>query len=431
MTAFLALLRTDLVLYFSNRRAVIMSIVAPIVIAAFFGSLFGGSGNSKPANITVAVADLDHSELSGRVVAALRADEALTLSELPPEQAQAQVREGKLRAAVTLPQGFGAAAGAALFGAGPKPEITIHYDPSQAIALSLVRGLLAQHVMEVVSQATFSSNSPVMADLQAQVMANPQLPAAQRADLVAMFNSIAKVQAQPPASPAASAAASAPAAGGLSVPFTTHEEAASASPAVAYNSYAHAFAGMGVQFILFMGLDLAIGLLMMRRLGLWKRLRAAPLSRSTLLGSRIASCALIALIIFSVIYAVAMAVFGVRVQGSWPGFILVLLAFSLLTASFGLLIAALGKTPEATRGLAILATLMLVMLGGAWVPAFIFPAWLQTLSLLVPTRWAIDGLDAMTWRGLGFEAALAPVGVMLAFTAAFAAIAIARFDWEE
>jgi ABC-2 type transport system permease protein len=37
----------------------------------------------------------------------------------------------------------------------------------------------------------------------------------------------------------------------------------------------------------------------------------------------------------------------------------------------------------------------------------------------------------MTWRGLGLDAALAPIGVMLAFSAAFAAIAIARFDWEE
>jgi ABC-2 type transport system permease protein len=279
-----------------------------------------------------------------------------------------------------------------------------------------------------------------MDGMRQQVLDNPALGADQRADLMAMFDSIAKVQsvqAAPSstgvAEPSARAASSATpgAGGGLSVPYTTHETPASANPTVHYNSYAHSFAGMGVQFILFMGLDLAIGLLMMRRLGLWKRLRAAPLSRSTLLGSRIASCALIALIIFGVIYAVAMAVFGVRVQGSWPGFILVLLAFSLLTASFGLLIAALGKTPEATRGLAILVTLMLVMLGGAWVPAFIFPGWLQTVSLFVPTRWAIDGLDAMTWRGLGFQAALAPVGVMLAFTLAFAAIAIARFNWEE
>ena len=131
----------------------------------------------------------------------------------------------------------------------------------------------------------------------------------------------------------------------------------------------------------------------MRRLGLWTRLRAAPLARGTLLGSRIASTAAIALIIFAVIYAAAMAVFGVRVEGSMPGFVAVLAAFALLTASSGLLIAALGRTPEATRGLAIFATLLL---GGAWVPSFIFPTWLQRVSLVVPTRWAIDGLDAMT-----------------------------------
>ena len=49
----------------------------------------------------------------------------------------------------------------------------------------------------------------------------------------------------------------------------------------------------------------------------------------------------------------------------------------------------------------------------------------------MPTRWAIDGLDAMTWRGLGLQAAWLPVAVMLAFTAVFSAIAIARFQWEE
>ena len=73
----------------------------------------------------------------------------------------------------------------------------------------------------------------------------------------------------------------------------------------------------------------------------------------------------------------------------------------------------------------------MVMLGGAWVPSFVFPEWLQTASLVVPTRWAVDGLDAMTWRGLGFDAAVAPIGVLLAFSALFAAIAIWRFDWEE
>jgi ABC-2 type transport system permease protein len=126
-----------------------------------------------------------------------------------------------------------------------------------------------------------------------------------------------------------------------------------------------------------------------------------------------------------------MTAFGVRIEGSVPGFVAVLAAFALLTASFGLLIAALGRTPEATRGLAILATLLLVMLGGAWVPSFIFPSWLQQFSLAAPTRWAIDGLDAMTWRGQPFDAAVMPIAVMLGFAALFSILAVWRFKWEE
>ena len=432
MNAFIALLRKDLVLYFSNRRSVIMSIAAPILIAAFFGSLFGG-GDNKPANIPVAITDLDHSELSAKIVAAMRADSAMTISDASEADALAQVKAGTLRASVTLPAGFGAKAGNALFGSRDKPEIVLNYDPSQSMVLPLVRGLLTQHVMQTVSQSALAGAGPMMKDMREQVLKNEQMPAEQRTELTTMFDSIARVQARAaPAAVAASGAASASTDGAsFSVPFTTREVEASSNPETYYNSYSHSFAGMGVQFILLMGVDMAVGLLLMRRLGLWKRLRAAPLSRSKLLGSRIASTALIALIVFAVIYAVAMAVFKVRIEGSVIGFVVVLIAFALLTASFGLLIAALGKTPEATRGLAILATLLLVMLGGAWVPSFIFPAWLQTLSLFVPTRWAIDGLDAMTWRGLPLEAAVVPVVVMLGFSAVFTALAIARFQWEE
>lgn len=40
-------------------------------------------------------------------------------------------------------------------------------------------------------------------------------------------------------------------------------------------------------------------------------------------------------------------------------------AFSLMTASYGLFIAAIGKTPEAAPGLATLATVLMVMTSGS------------------------------------------------------------------
>jgi linearmycin/streptolysin S transport system permease protein len=384
LTAFRALVRKDLVLYFSNRRALVMSIAAPIVIAAFFGAIFG-SGGDKPMRIPIAFADRDASALSQAVAAAVRADPAFDVKDGDEAQALALARQGKVRAAVVLPAGFGAQVRDALLAGAAKPVVAVHYDPSQATAMTIVRGLLAQHVMKAVGESLGGG-----------------------------------------------AAAGPVRASSFSLPFTTEAvESAAAAGERPYNGYAHSFAGMGVQFILFMGIEVGVGVLLARRLGLWKRLRAAPLSRGLLLGSHIASGAITALILLAIIYAAAIGIFHVRIAGSVVGFVAIAIAFALLTSSFGLLIAAIGKTPEATRGLAIFATLVMVMLGGAWVPSFVFPPWLQTASLIVPTRWAVDGFDAMTWRGLGVDAALAPVVVLLAFSALFAAIAIWRFDWEE
>jgi ABC-2 type transport system permease protein len=77
------------------------------------------------------------------------------------------------------------------------------------------------------------------------------------------------------------------------------------------------------------------------------------------------------------------------------------------------------------------SVLILVMLGGAWVPSFLFPEWLQHVTEFVPTRWAVDGLDNMTWRGLPLQFAYAPTAILLGWSALFALIAVWRFDWED
>ncbi len=215
------------------------------------------------------------------------------------------------------------------------------------------------------------------------------------------------------------------------MPYTVHEEAMTARSDVKYNGYAHAFAGMGIQFLLFAATNLGVEVLLERQRGLWRRLRSAPVSRLALLTGKAASGTIIALMTLWVSFGFAMAVFGVRIQGSVVGFVAVSIACALMAATFGLLVAALGRTPAATRGVTALAVLMMVMLGGAWVPTFVFPAWLQRLTVVVPARWAVDGLDAMTWRGVGLAGAVTPALALLGFAVLFGAIAVARFRWEE
>lgn len=431
MNAFLALVRTDLRLYLSNRRALLITVAAPILIAAFFGAMMGGAPGKRPARVPLAVVDLDRSALTQRIVADMKADESFDVREPALPAAIEQVRAGKIRGAIVLPEGFGERAPRAMFRPGDKPEIEIHVDPSQAVALALVKGLLAQHVMREVSKAAFGQGvdgAKMLDQARKELRESTRIDETDRRDYLALLDQVARLRDRQAAS--GKAIPGFGGGNGLEMPFTTKEHEVTSGEAP-YNGYAHSFAGMGVQFILFSGIDLGVGVLLMRRMGLWKRLRAAPVSRRLLLGSRIASGAAIAFLLMLGIYAAGIAIFHVRIEGSWLGFFLIVAAFAILTSSFGLLIASLGRTPEATRGLAILATLLLVMLGGAWVPTFVFPQWVQSATLFVPTRWAVDGLEAMTWRGLGLAAALPAVAAMLTFSVAFGAIAVACFRWEE
>jgi ABC-2 type transport system permease protein len=282
--------------------------------------------------------------------------------------------------------------------------------------------------MQTVSKEMFTGKSgrEMVNESLAEVENNPRISAEDRKALRDLLGGVKELNLQRDREGASGQGAIS---GGLTMPYETREEAIMSGQDIQYSAYAHAFAGMGVQFILFMGLDVGIALLMLRQSGLWQRLRAAPLSRTMLLGSRTVSASLIAGFILLVLFVFARVVFGVHIRGSLAGFVGVCASFSLMTAAFGLMVAALGETVEATRGYSIMATLIMVMLGGAWVPTFVFPPWLRKLTVVVPTRWAMDGLDGMIWRGLGFSSALAPIGVLLLFTLLFGVLAVIRFRW--
>jgi ABC-2 type transport system permease protein len=426
MTAFLALVRKDLILYLSDRRALLMHLVLPIVIAAFFGSVFGGS--AKGGRIDVAVVQQDTSAAGAKIAAGLKADPNLHVTAMDLAQAEAAVRKGSQAVAIVLPAGFTEAAGAAMFSRSDKPVIRLLYDPSQPAVLSMVKGMLTQQVMQTVSAEMFGGDmgrkltERSLRDLDQAARSDPQNVA-----LRDMLGAVQKFEALPQKTGADGKPVSN---AGLQMPFATSDQGLTSAPvAEGYNPYAHAFSGMAVQFILFMAVNMGIAILAQHRTGVWSRLLAAPVTLTQVVLARAASATIIAFCLLCVIFVVATVAFGVHVS-SIPGFIAVALGFALLTAGFGLLIAAFGRTPEAARGIAMFVTLIMVMLGGAWVPTFVFPAWVQQVTLVVPTRWAIVGLDAITWRGLGFVATLPAVGVLLAFALVAMVLAIWRFKRE-
>jgi ABC-2 type transport system permease protein len=426
LTALMAMVRKDLRLFFSDRRSVIVSFIVPIAIASFFGSIFNDDGQSERARIDVAIVDLDASAISRGIVANASADASFTVSTPTEAEARAAVLAGNLPVAVVIPEGFGDAAGQAFFNSGERPPLDFLYDPSRSMELAMVRGVMTQHVMQAVSREVFGGQQGqrIIDQTLPQLEASNMDPEQRR--LLTQMLTAARGLSQQQAGGGSGGGGP-----GLSLPYEAREQAMTNSADRPYNGYAHSFAGMAVQFLLFAMANLGVEMLLERRRGLWKRFRSAPVSKVTLLGGKAASGALISLMILVVCFAFAMTVFGVRIDGSWTGLVLIGIACSLMASTFGLLIAALGNSPATARGITTFAVLIMVMLGGAWVPAFVFPAWMQQVTMVIPVRWAVDGFDAMTWRGQGIDAAVGPVLVLGAFAIAFAALAAARFRWEE
>jgi ABC-2 type transport system permease protein len=438
ITAIKALIKNDIRLYFSDRRSVIVGVLVPICIAAFFGYVFSGGGRSDDAGkIPIGIVDEDQSTVSRAIAADFAQEKLVSVRSLDRAGALAEVRSGKLQAAVVLTKGFGEQTTQALFSARNKATVILLVDPSQATSARVVEGLLAQHAMQEVSKEAFSGSLGIKAldgyivTLEEEEKAGRTVPAELKELLKSArrLNQIEHLVIHPASESGNSSDGRR--GFGLSIPYALTSMEVTARDNTPYNSYAHSFAGMTVQFILFAGIDAGILLLLTRERGIWQRLRSAPLRKSEFVIARMLATALISLFQLVLIYLAAMLIFKVRIQGSVAGFAAIAIALCLLNAAFGLMLATLGRSAPTTRGMATMVTLLLVMIGGAWVPAFVFPSWLQQVSYASPTRWAVDGLDAMTWRGLPFASAWLPATVLLTAAIVCIGIAIWRFRWDE
>ncbi len=96
MITLLALIRKDLRIFFQDRRAVIMSFVAPILIGSFFGYVFGGQSRSEEqGKVNVVVVDQENGTVSRQIVDALRKEPSLQISEDRLDTARELIRKGE------------------------------------------------------------------------------------------------------------------------------------------------------------------------------------------------------------------------------------------------------------------------------------------------------------------------------------------------
>jgi ABC-2 type transport system permease protein len=313
-----------------------------------------------------------------------------------------KVREGELAAAIVVPEGY---AREAL--GGKAPPLTVIADQASNAGQTAYHGIdsAVSRLMGAVETARISADAY-------GARGGLSSGAAREAYLAAAVTLAVAEWQQPPLRVTTEQATAAPEAEGVPAGF------AQSSP------------GMMVQFAIFGLITSAMVLVVERKTGALKRLLTTPTRRATVIGGHLLAMFLVAFFQQALLVAVGYLFFGVDYLRAPAATLTMMVTLSLWAASLGLLIGALAQQEEQVVTWSLIAMFLFAALGGAWFPLEVAGDAFATIGHLMPTAWAMDGLQNIVVRGQGLGSVLMPAGILLACTAAFFGLAVWQFRFE-
>jgi ABC-2 type transport system permease protein len=411
----LAITWKDLKILLRNRSALIVLFAMPVAFVLVMTTAMNGLFSSGEGAIRVLVVNEDSGNISTQIIDGLKAAQGFQAVKewegqtLTLAKAEELITSGKRHLAIIFPADFSQN----ILGSSSPTQNT--QSPAATIQLMLDPALSKQFTSPIVGtlQGLLSQALTPVGIEQLVAQTAPGMPPAQRQAIVEqaqqkMSTGISIEQITPP---------------GMTVrqkPNTTQENVPG-------------YALFGVFFIC-----QVIGLSFIREKqdGTFRRLLVAPLSKSAILIGKLLPYYLVNLVQIILIFAAGIWIVPLLGNpalnlGEHPeALVVVSLATAAAASGLGLLVAALAKTPDSTGGLGALIATMMAAIGGCFVPTFVMPNFMQTLSKIVPHSWALQGYQDALIRGYGIGQVMPEVGVLLLFAAVFFGFALWRFKFD-
>jgi ABC-2 type transport system permease protein len=181
-----------------------------------------------------------------------------------------------------------------------------------------------------------------------------------------------------------------------------------------------------VMFVLLNLLALGAGLAEERASGRMRRLFIAPVSRAQIVLGKLLMRFTVGWIQVAYMLAVGVLIFKIQwADHSWV-FFAFLSVYALAAAALGMLIGTLFDDPDKASTAGIWTAILLSPLGGLWWPLEVVGPTMRTVGHLVPTGWAMEGVNSMLAFGAGAREVAPFAAALLALFAASFTMAVRR-----
>lgn len=411
----------DLRVTFRDKSVWLTLVVIPLVIIFFIGLANGGfgGGGGGGVRLLVDVFDGDGSDLSAEMLAALKesnsnivlcpadnnAEDVCRLEGEPLTEARAAQRltDGVTSATLVIPEDFGA------------------------------KSLTGDAVSVVYrSQDNLNQNGPVLQALQAVLQRMGGAVVASRVGVDVFENSgLAGAAFRDESDRAAFSQQvydTARQTWNDLPPVVTFSESA-AQEGREPSGFSQSVPGIGTMYVMSTVLIGCLVLLTERKQWTFQRMLTMPMSPNQIVAGKMLARFVMGMIQYGVAFGFGVLL-GVYFGDSPLALLLIMVAFTLCSTAFALLLATFVKTEMQAGSLLNLVVLILAPLGGAWWPLEIVPEWMQTVGHISPVAWAMEGFRGVIFHGGGVESVVPNVLILLAITVVVFFIAARRFKYE-
>ena len=404
----------DLQILIRDRGEVIQLFLLPLLFIIVFSGALGAFGSDEEDTRQVLpVVDLDGGEAAQSLLAGLDAAGGVRTELYEHSEAQLMLDENEINRMLVIPDNF--TSGTA---EGYTVELTLISHPDADIQeTEAVRLVIVGVTSELSLERQILASLRQMGDMQADAPEEDQVFTTERV-LAQARGQFERAQTQPL----------------IDVVQTIPSEEGEREEIPDLGLVA--VAGIAVLFVFGTAQVTARSIFDEKKVGSFRRLLAAPMSKTSLLSGKMIPNIIVGMIQFTVIFA--FGIFGLN----WLGLasptlgndplaaVLVCFIICLCSTAFGILVAAIARTENQIGGLTSLLVWGLGILGGAFIPIFILDQFLGPVVKVIPQYWANRALSSLMLRGLGLSDVATEIAALLGFTVLFFLIGLWRFDFD-
>lgn len=192
-----------------------------------------------------------------------------------------------------------------------------------------------------------------------------------------------------------------------------------------YDAIKHSMIGFTIFFSMYT-MVFSIGTILSdKQYKTWDRILISPISMSSILGGTMIVSFLVGIIQMAVLILGGKYLIGIDWGNSIAGIMMVTTVFVFTVTSMGLMLSGVVKTQAQLGAMTPVVLTSTSMLGGCmWSLEIVNNKVLLFLAELTPQKWAIQGMEAIAAKGMGFEAAIMPSIVLLVMGIIFFSIGV-------